>query len=403
MSGKWWKPVWCDKCGVEMVYDENDHMLHCPKCDNIAYAFEADIEDQVERDIYKPVKEALQKYKPGEFLFKGVTAEEIADLFLKKLDEHTWTSMVAHDYLLAKLKKKDYVMSKMKEAMRLTALKMDHDLSQCLTLFPMLESDLKKWSALIPQTLFKLIRESLKVDGWRTREDETIYEGNEVRFLNDSPSDVGDLYRTEDQRWWELEYKMHQMYFEARKGGDRVSCWVIKNLLRYGVNFEHFGNTESTGYIPIDVDPYSDGLIEDFLNGRDEDVDIQAMTVQLHLNTVEYYTKELEKCLANEAYDVVASPCSHMAEDAVFAVAAKLGWGTLNSSVKARDYAEDLSKKLGDLEIKRLYEIATDFDMEDYKAQVEATKTLVDRLKGMLSALPSTSRDAKKKVSKYIS
>jgi hypothetical protein len=403
MGDKWWRPVWCDGCGVEMVYDEGDGMLHCPKCDYVAYAFEADIEDLVERDIHKPVREALQRYKPGEFLFKGITAEEIADLFRKKTDKYAWTSMVAHDYLLAKLRKKGYVLSKMKEAMRLAALKTDHDLNQCLSLFPMLESDLKKWSALIPQTLFKLIRESLKVDGWRTREDETIHEGNAIRFLNLSPSDAGDLYRTEDQRWWELEYKTHQMYFVARKRGDRVSCWVIKNLLRHGVNYEHFGNTESTGYIPIDVDPYPDNLIEDFLNGRDEDVDIQATTVQLHLNAVEYYKGELGKCLAKGDYDVVANPCSDMAEEAVFAVATQLGWETLNPSVRARNYAKELSEKLGDPEINRLYEVATDFDLEDYEEQVEATKTLVDRLKGVLSALQPASHDAEKKFSRYIS
>jgi hypothetical protein len=378
----WWNTE-CYNLGVKVIYDEKTLTIKCPRCGGTETLPEEWWRDR------QTLRRTLYEYMPGKYLFKNLPSEEIASLFIRKLSKKRWINYLAHDYVLAKLRRDPDAQNRMKEAMRAMALKMEYDVEECMTMFPMLD-DLEKSCDHVPYMIFDIARENFRVEGWRKREDEIVREGHE-RGLYAKRTREGELYSRESRLWGGptggYESALRGMYFVFRANGDRVACWVTRELLRK-VDYMIHGDGQT--FRDIELDPFPDGLIEDVLNGREDTRDVRELTVQWFLDLA-------EDEISNEDY----LTSSGAADDAVLAVATRLGWKTVPDPCPNSDYVRELAERLRDPEVLRLYEAATNFyDLTEVE-RMDAARTLLARVKGILAVLPSDRE--KEKIAKYVS
>jgi len=376
-----WRHDQCWNAGcndAKLTYDEKTRTIRCPECGEARTLSEEEWNDR------QTLRRMLYDYMPGQYLFKNLSSEEIASQFLRKLEKMIWIHYVAHDYVLAKLKRDLEAQNRMKEAVRLMALKMDYDVEECMTLFPMV-NDLEKSCDHVPYMIFDIARENFRVEGWRRREDETLHEGDER-----AGSRSRQEYDLHHQEWWfwdSYEEALRRIYFFYRSDGDRVACWVTRELLRK-VHYMIYGDGET--FLDIEMDQFPDGLIEDVINGREDTRDLRELTAQLYLDLA-------EEEVSNKNY----LNGSMAADDAVLAVATRLGWKTVPKPFPDLDYVQELASYLKDLHILQLYGAANNFhDLTD-EERIDAARTLVDRVKGVLAVLPSNRE--KEKVASYVS
>ena len=156
---------------------------------------------------------------------------------------------------------------------------------------------------------------------------------------------------------------------------------MIKEILRK-VHFTIYGNGET--FLDIEMDPFLEGLIEDVLHGREDARDLQKLTVQ-------WYLEQAEEEVINKDY----WSTSEAADDAVLALATRLGWKTVPPPILRLDFVRELAKKLGDPEIPRLYEVATDLYGLPDEERAKVSEKLLDRIKRILSVLPSNGEKEK--------
>jgi len=330
------------------------------------------------------LRRMLYDYMPGQYLFKNLSSEEVASLFLRKLEKMRWIHYVAHDYVLAKLKRDLEAQNRMKEAVRLMALKMDYDVKECMTLFPMVD-DLEKSCDHVPYMIFDIARENFRVEGWRRREDETLREAEE---WCEPGTREWSLYHREWWFWFNYEGELHGVYYIFRAEGDRVACWVMRELLRK-IHYMKWG-TAKAAFLDVEIDPFLEGLIKDVLKGREDISDLQELTVHWYLDLA-------EEEISNKDY----WPTTEAADDAVLALATKLGWKTVPPPIVRLDYVQELAEKLRDPEITRLYEVATNLFGVTDEERMNIAKLLVDRVKGILTVLPSKREE--KKIARLVS
>ena len=370
---------WNSGCNdARLIYDEKTRTIRCPKCGEARTLSEEKWNDR------QTLRKMLYDYMPGQYLFKNLSSVEIASLFLRKLEKMRWTHYVAHDYVLAKLKRDLEAQNRMKEAVRLMALNMDYDVEECMTLFPMIE-DLEKSCDHIPYMIFDNARENFRVEGWRRREDETLHEGDE-RVGSRSRQEY-DLHHEEWWFWDSYEEALRRIYFVYRANKDRVACWVTRELLRK-VHYMIYGNEKP--FLDIEMDPFPDGLIENILNGRKDTRDLQELTIQWYLDLAEKEINDKDNLSSSGA-----------ADDAILAVATKLGWKTVPNPFPKLDYVQELAVRLKDPEILQLYRAATNFNDLTDEDRMDAARMLVARVKGILAVQPSNKE--KEKVTRYVS
>jgi len=373
-----WRYDQCWNAGcndAKLIYDEKTRTIKCLKCG------EARTLSEEEWNDLQTLRKMLYEYMPGQYLFKNLSSEEVASQFLRKLEKMRWIYYVAHDYVLAKLKLDLDTESRMKEAVRLMSLKMDYDEEECMTMFPMID-DLEKSCDHIPYMMFDISKEIFRVEGWRRHEDETL---NEAREWLQYGTKEGELWHREWLSWFNYEEALRRMYFIFRANWDRVACWITRELLRK-VNYMIYGDRET--FLDIEMDPFLDGLIEDVLNGREDIRNLQELTVQ-------WYIDLAKEEISNKDY----WPTSESADDAVLALATRLGWKTVPPPILRLDYVQEIAEKLMDPEIPRLYEMATDLYGLTDEERIEAARTLVARVEGTLTVLPSNSE--KEKLARY--
>jgi len=372
----WWNAE-CYNSGVKVVYGEKTRTIKCPKCGGAETYSEEGWSDK------QTLRRTLYDYMPGQYLFKNLSSEEIVNQFLRKLEKMSWIHYVAHDYVLAKMRRDLKAQDKMKGAVRLMALKMDYDVEECMRMFPIVD-DPEKSCDHVPQIIFGIVKENFRVEGWRRREDETLHEAEEWCHPGTRQ------WSLRHREWWfwdDYKSALRSMYFAFRADGDRVACWVTRDVLR-GVDYMMHGDGET--YIDIEMDPFPDGLIEDVINGREDSRDLQELTVQ-------WYLEQAEEEVSDEDY----LDESMAADDAVLALATRLGWKTVPDPFPDLDYVQELAGRLRQPEIPRLYGAAKNYHELTDEERVNAARALVDRAKGILAVLPSNRE--KEKVARYVS
>jgi len=185
------------------------------------------------------VEELLSKHPPGAYFFRGLDVEGVTGVYFKS-EKVDFISMLAHDYILAVLRGDSAARNKVREAYRVLASWLDWDKSPWHELEKALESpewslkaardEVKRLAEEASEFLFKIYEGEIRVDGWRARPDETIYEGGK-RLVGRSREDVK-LYLAEESRWRELAGRLRRMLWrDELRLGDKVSFWLAKRLL----------------------------------------------------------------------------------------------------------------------------------------------------------------------------
>ena len=162
----------------------------------------------------------------------------------------------------------------------------------------------------------------------------------------------------------------------------------MRELLRK-IHYMKWG-TAKAAFLDVEIDPFLEGLIKDVLKGREDISDLQELTVHWYLDLA-------EEEISNKDY----WPTTEAADDAVLALATKLGWKTVPPPIVRLDYVQELAEKLRDPEITRLYEVATNLFGVTDEERMNIAKLLVDRVKGILTVLPSKREE--KKIARLVS
>ena len=89
----------CYHLKTQVVYDEKTRTRKCPRCGEIEKYSEEEWKD------LQSLRGMLYDYMPGKYLFKDLSSEQISDFFLRKIDKREWTLYLAHDYVLAKMRR----------------------------------------------------------------------------------------------------------------------------------------------------------------------------------------------------------------------------------------------------------------------------------------------------------
>lgn len=131
------------------------------------------------------VAKILDKYPPGRYLFGEMWADEIAERFFK-MDKERFLAMLRHDYTVALLRRDKNGLARMREAYRQLSSIFDwgeaswsgieKTVGENLNL-KAARDEVKKWAEEATKTLFEVYKEEMAVEGWRTRLDETIWDG----------------------------------------------------------------------------------------------------------------------------------------------------------------------------------------------------------------------------------
>ena len=194
------------------------------------------------------IEGVLSKYPPGAYFFRGLNVEGVTGVYFKS-EKADFTSMLAHDYTIAVLRG-DAARSKVREAYRVLASWFDWDKPPWRGLEEALEAsgwslkaardEIEKLAEEASAFLFKMYEREIRVEGWRAKPGETVYEGGK-RLAGRSREDVK-LYLAEESRWRELAGRLRSMLWRDEvRLGDKASFWLAKSLLsrvrRYTVGY----------------------------------------------------------------------------------------------------------------------------------------------------------------------
>mgnify|MGYP006977941057 CR=1 FL=1 len=191
----------------------------------------------------------LSKYPPGAYFFRGLDVEGVTGVYFKS-EKAGFISMLAHDYILAVLRGDSAARNKVREAYRVLASWFDWDKPPWRGLEEALEAS--GWSLKAARDevvrlaeeasafLFKVYEREVRIEGWRAKPDETVYEGGK-RLAGRSREDVK-LYLAEESRWHELAERLRGMLWKDElRLGDKASFWLAKSLLsrvrRYTIGY----------------------------------------------------------------------------------------------------------------------------------------------------------------------
>ena len=193
----------------------------------------------------------LSKYPPGAYFFRGLDVEGVTAVYFKS-EKMDFISMLKHDYVVAVLRGDSAARNKVKEAYRVLASWFDWDKPPWHELERILEAsgwslksardEVKRLAEEASAFLFKIYEREIRIDGWRVKPDETVYEGGR-RLVGRSREDEDvKLYLAEEGRWRELAGRLRGMLWKDEiRLGDKVSFWLAKRLLsrvrRYTVGY----------------------------------------------------------------------------------------------------------------------------------------------------------------------
>lgn len=200
-------------------------------------------------DVKEFVDGLISKHPPGAYFFRGLNVEGVTGVYFK-VEKGDFISMLTHDYVIAALRGDSAAREKIKEAYRVLASWFDWDKPPWheMRMVPeasglkAVRGEVKSLTEEASGFLFKVYEREVKVDGWRVRADETIYEGGK-RLVGRSRQDEDvKLYLAEESRWRELAERLRRMLWNDEvRLRDKVSFWLTKALLshvrRYTVGY----------------------------------------------------------------------------------------------------------------------------------------------------------------------
>jgi hypothetical protein len=238
--------------------------------------------------------EVLRSYPPGSYLLHAGSAGDAVDKYFK-MEKTRWQSLFLHDYFIAFLRRDENAKSMLKEAYGKLAEAFEWPERQP---WKRVEENALAEASKAVDAAFNFYVEKLKVDGWRTRAEETLCDAEDR--LKYEPSPIGDKYRTEYGRW---EYLAELLFNFAKevKLKDRVALWESIELeTRAKLNVYGKALRDSS---------YLESLLESILAGKEPDrwVDMAFWYTYMALLEIEKHIRmDLPGSLENEDYTVMA-------------------------------------------------------------------------------------------------
>jgi len=306
------------------------------------------------------VRKVLEQHPPGSYKMSAASAKEAMDKYFKT-EKTRWQSMFMHDCFLALLRKDEEMKGILKEAYTKLAEAFDWPEKEPWTSVEESPTDAAFDAA---NALFSLYAEALRVEGWRSKVDETVKKAKS-RLLKE-PSPIGDKYRTEYGRWVALGRVLHELEEELRLK-DRVAYW---EALEVEALARSVARKES-----IRLSSYMEGIVKEVLGETGMDYQWDTAMWYFHKAWV-----ELEEHRAIEG-----SYGSYDNEELlVMAIMAADGVKPTTDEGKQREYLEGVARRLNMPELVELYYTAK-FGPRDlhvfYKAFMKEWEEMTDEEK----------------------
>jgi len=279
------------------------------------------------------VRKVLEQHPPGTYIMNAASAKEAMDRYFK-MEKTRWQSMFVHDYFLALLRKDEEMKGILKEAYAKLAEAFEWPEKEP---WKRIEGDPLEaaWDAAL--ALFDFYAEKLRVEGWRSRVDETVKEAKD-RLLKE-PSPMGDKYRTEYGRWIALKRIIHEELEAELRLKDRVAYWEAMEVEALA---------RSTIRKAIRSTSYMEGIIQEVLDGVEVDSRWDDAMWYIHRALV-----EMEEHIAIKDYGSYDNE-----ELAIMAIMAADGVEPTEDEEKQRKYLEEVARRLNMPELVKLYHTA---------------------------------------------
>jgi len=263
----------------------------------------------------------LQKYPPGNYLFKSPDPERLVEQYFK-MDKRQWLSFFAHDYAVACLRKDTNAEPKIREAYARLASALDWEERE-----PRFSGDIRALAEEAVKRLMELYEAELRVEGWRRKPEECLIERRdellgEIGFF-------GDQYRLEYGSWMWLAEEAFNFSAKMRLR-DRVAYWMGLRLVEEASQ-RIYGEKDSISFAD-----YPSNVLENIISGEPVDEDEDASM---------WFICVVAKEIKAHAALITRAPGSIETEDPVTFSCMALE-GEKPSLEKVEQYLNDLSLRL---------------------------------------------------------
>jgi hypothetical protein len=298
---------------------------------------------------------------PGKYFFNNLPTDAIFRKYIRELNHVDWSSWLIHDYVLARMRVDKDVQDKLREAAKLAVEKMSYDQKPWNTLFAKMDAQNPEILLQVPQIICEAAEKKFR----------------EVAPKEDLPALINGYVDT-----------LASIYSYNRWKGDRVACWISSETIR-------LCETEDLPQFLCECyacDPFLESFQEDALAGKKRELDVKDTYIEWQLKLADKFLKESKALVA--------------VWDAYNALTAKLGINATWPPTKVIDFdsktVESVTNLIGNPELFRLYDLATDLNSIDEAKACWYAKNFIERVKQMLPQLTSVEQELAKS-SAYVS
>jgi hypothetical protein len=343
---------WCSLCGklyVKLEYDDKTRTTKCPHCGHTESYSEDEWKSlQAQRHVY-------YQYTPGKYYFRDLTVEDVFRKYIRELNHEDWCSWLIHDYVLARMRGDKAVQDRMREAAKLAVEKMSYDRKPWDKLFEKMDATDAEIFMQVPQIIYEMTEKKFR---------EVTNEGNTL--------DAHGSYVT----------ALTSMYSYNRWKGDRVACWVVREVIKICV--EETGDSAKFYSDCYDSDPFLDSFERDILAGTKRKFNLRETYVEWQLGLAEKFLQQSNALVA--------------IWDAYYALTAKLGihaiWPPTKIIEFGRQSIESVAKAVGNMELLELYNYAIDLNSIDEKKACWYAKNFIEKVKELLPKVQIADQDS---------
>ena len=345
---------WCRHCKKEknkLIFDEQTRTTCCSQCGHVETYV-----DEVWR-VMQAQRYVSYNYMPGKYFFGHLSKEEIFQKYIRELNHNDWSSWLIHDYVLARMKGDNVIQEKLLETAKLVVEKMNYDSTTWKTLFEKMNAQDPDIFYQVPQIIYEFVHKKLQ-ETTPNKELAATLEGYVVTLTN--------------------------MYCYNRWKGDRVTCWVINEIIKFcDINSESLKfYTEFFG-----CDPLLEDFQEDLVAGKRHEININDSYIQWELNLADMYLQQSSALVA--------------VQSAYQALTAKLGIHAMWPPTKVLPFdiktVKKVSEIVNDPELFRFYDLATDLDAIDVAKACYYARYFIEKVRKILPNVISVEQELAKK------
>jgi len=343
---------WCTKCknkNNKLHFDDQTKTTKCPKCEHTQTYEESDWK------ILQAKRYVISRYMPGKYFFHNLTTEQIFDTYLREHNNFDWLSWVIHDYVLARMRNDQTIQNKLKDAAKQIVEKMEYDPKLWQTYFERIDTQDPNIFRQVPQITYEYTTNHLKKATTKENHPEIIHS-----------------YLT----------KLSSLYCYSRWKGDRVTCWIINEIIKLCDTTDKDAIEFYTTF--FSNDPLLDNFQEDILTKKKKESNLNDTYIQWQLKLADKFVEQSKSFVAVQiAYE---------------ALGAKLGIHALWPPTKILPFDANTVKKvtlaiLNKPELYRLYDLATELDATDPAKARYYTTQFIKKVKEILPQITNIKQE----------